>query len=320
MKKITQKAILFILIIISFQYIIWNIYPHFVPISAVSLQNYKHANTDVLYFGDSTLHYVNKVDEDKTPLYEMVGKKIFPLTLGIIMHDSYQSEIELAYLKEMVKQNYFPKYVIIPINLRSFSPEWDLRPGFQFPDEKVYLDYVHTPLEIFLPFFENFQVPEMNANDEKIYHNAAVYNDDTYIGTAPQLEDTTHVARFEDRLKQLTTYFYMNRISTTHRKLKALVEIGRLLKGTKTKVIFYITPIDIDTGNTSVGKEFEGRIFENANLIINSLKTYAPVLNLSHTLRAKDFSWRAEGWYTNEHLLQSGREYLSTQIAQVIKH
>lgn len=319
MNNLYKKAFIFILLIIVFQYAIWNIYPHFVPISAMSLQNYKKAHTDVLYFGDSTLHYVNIVDQNKTPLYEKVSEKISPLTLGVMMHDSYQSEIELAYLREMVKQKYFPKYVIIPINLRSFSPEWDLRPGFQFPDEKVYLDYIHTPLEIFLPFFENFQVPEMNASDQRAYLNADVYNGDKIIGKAPQMEDTTHVDKYSDRLKQLTTYFYMYRLHKEHRKVQALIRIAELLKNSKTKVIFYITPIDIDTGNKYVGSDFEKRISENSSLLVSLLQDDATVINLSKTLHTKDFSWKAEGWYTNEHLLESGREFLSSKIADIIK-
>ncbi len=318
MKKFILKSILFIAIIFIIQLFIWSNFPHFTPIPYESILNYKKAKTDVIYFGDSTLHSVNKIDHDKTPLYGLVSEKLSPLSLGIIMHDSYQSEIELAYTKEMLKQKYFPKYIIVPINLRSFSPEWDLRPGFQFPDERVFLTYIHTPLEIFIPFFENFQVPEINSFDERIYHSAPVYNGDIFIGTAPQMEDTTHVPEYTDRLKQLMTYFYMNRIHNNHRKLKALVEIARLLKGTKTKVIFYITPIDIDTGNSLLGKDFEGRIAENSKLISKALMPYAHVINASNMLHTRDFSWKAEGWYANEHLLESGRKILSDKIAKDI--
>ena len=54
-------------------------------------------------------------------------------------YDAYHIGIYLEYAQYIVAQENLPQVVIIPINLRSFSPEWDMRPEYQFEKEARFL-------------------------------------------------------------------------------------------------------------------------------------------------------------------------------------
>src|SRR5690349_16270118 len=92
-----KKLIIFSFIILTFQLIIFNSFH--TSISPL-VKNLIVEKDSVVYFGDSTIHTVGKKDEDQDTLYEMVSKKVSPLRLGVIFHDSYQADIYYAYSKE----------------------------------------------------------------------------------------------------------------------------------------------------------------------------------------------------------------------------
>lgn len=318
MKKFFLKLFLFIGIVCIAQFFIWKLFP-FSPPSSVNIVN-TYSHIDIVYFGDSSLKSVAKKDPDQRSMYTMLGD-IFPqYIVQEFQHDSYQPEIYALLAKEISYHKDIPTYIIVPINLRAFSPEWDLRPGFQFNDEKVYLEFMHTPLAPFLGIISNFEVTRRNADDEAKFAKALVYDGDTIVGNAAAFEDTRSISSYSERLKHFLVLFYMYRLHENHRKFQSLITIGNIFKKTDTKVIFYITPIDYQTGEKYIGKRFTQQIQENTALLRSILQKQGQiVIDLSLSLPTNYFIWPEEGWYVNEHINSEGKLFVVQEIAKKIK-
>ena len=111
---------------------------------------------DIVYLGDSTLSF---------PLGEVTTGEILQEMLpahdiGEISHPAYNLDVYLHYIRHIIRSSHRPHVVILPINMRSFSPEWDMRPGYQFEQVKktlilgpVFSHMLSRPLKTF-GFFE----------------------------------------------------------------------------------------------------------------------------------------------------------------------
>jgi hypothetical protein len=252
-------------------------------------------------------------------MYQILGDKLKNYKIAPIIHDSYQPDIYKYYVKEMIRENWYPKFIIIPINLRVFSPEWDLQPGFQFTDERLFLTYMHTPLAPFIPFMINFGTAGDSVKSDLVFQNAPVYYQTKKVGLAGEFRNTELLKSYETRMKRLTTLFYMAKLNPNQRKLQSLIEIADMLSATPTKVIFYITPIDYQSGSQFLGTDLENQIRENADLITKILnKKDQNIINLSLSLGADQFIWKSEGWFINEHINQSGKAAVVEHVAAMI--
>ena len=96
-----------------------------------------------------------------------------------------------------------------------------------------------------------------------------------------------------------------------------MIEIISMFKTTEVSILFYITPIDFQTGNHFLGKQFVQRIEKNASIIQNELSKYhTTALNLTKEIEKDYFGWVV---YPNEHLNSKGRWFVAEQILQTIK-
>jgi hypothetical protein len=238
--------------------------------------------------------------------------------IGMVCHDGYQAGMYDAYTNYMVKQNYYPSYIIIPINLRSFSIGWDLG-GPQFIDEMLYLDFYNTPLSPFLTFTTNLAIPDGNKLYENIYYLSTEFDGNTVVGSGGDYENKLKNASLNTRFKLMFQMNYLASVNADNSKLNNLLNIADRYRNTKTKVIFYITPIDYQTGEKYFGKRFLTQVKENANTIVSQLKQHQSlVLDLSTSLPSKNFIWKEES-YVNEHMNKDGRAFIAAQLAKTIE-
>ena len=95
-----------------------------------------------------------------------------------------------------------------------------------------------------------------------------------------------------------------------------MLRLVQRLKGTGIEPIFYITPVDVQTGTHLLGDDFIKTLRNNAH-VIDSLLTQRSIniLDFSSSLPSTCFMWREEG-YPNEHLNLLGRYFLATSLAQ----
>ncbi|MCB0197200.1 MAG: hypothetical protein KDJ65_34960, partial [Anaerolineae bacterium] len=137
MKTFFIKLLIFLVVVVVLQVTASAIYPPDLPAEIAQLDHYLYSGADVIYLGDSTLMY---------PLGEVTTGDILQEdlpdhTIGEVAHPAYNADLYRAYANYVTRFDIRPQTVIIPINLHAFSPEWDMRPTYQFETEKAVLTY-----------------------------------------------------------------------------------------------------------------------------------------------------------------------------------
>jgi len=281
---------------------------------------------DVLYLGDSTL---------LLPLGEVTTGEILQELLperdvGQVAHPAYGLEVFHAYAAHMDRHGVSPQTLVLPINLRSFSPAWDRRPAYQFTKERRILALGHPwarlllrPLEAF-GFFQ----PPISQRD---FLDTPVYDGDERVGQVRDFETLAagevlqeepenayrEVAlEDEETAKAVLTYHYMLSLEPDHRKLDAMVEIAELGARRGFNVIFYISPVNVEQGERFLESTFTERLSENIQVVASRLDAAAldgvTLLNMAFDLPAYDFT-------DLEHLTETGKEYVAEQIASAVQ-
>jgi hypothetical protein len=219
------------------------------------------------------------------------------------------------------KMKHKPELVVLPINMRNFSPQWDLEPTWQFGSVVEQINrFISDPSLI--PFVGQFPretiSPEVfNTFDAtpvefvlSPFDRIAQFR--LMINAAPVTEEQR---RF--RLRQIFIFHYTNRLVPGHRKLVALESILKLLRGMGIPFLAYLTPVNVDAGMRLVGDEFATSLHENVNVVSRLISEYLTdgrsVFNdWSETMQSDHFFHPDNA---TEHLNETGRKILANAIA-----
>ncbi|MEZ4734176.1 MAG: D-alanyl-lipoteichoic acid biosynthesis protein DltD [Caldilineaceae bacterium] len=317
------KLLLLLLLLLAGQMAVAYFYPSEVPEPVLHFQTLLDDGREILYLGDSTLWH--PVGTQTTA--EMLQELLPTYSIGELSHAAYGMDVFRSYIDYMLRQEQRPAVVIIPINLRSFSPEWDLRPGYQFTREKRVLGMgisltrlLGRPLRLFGGY-------ETDITQDEFLHST-VYASGTPIGQVQDFEGSVGASPLEDNgseqfvyyqdipndadYQRLLSYYYMNAITPDHRKIQAMVDIAQRLQAADIEVIFYITPVNVELGDVYIGDTFRHQFAENVAVIQEQLAAQGvDLLDLSFDLAAYFFS-------DTEHLRQTGKRYIAEKLATVI--
>jgi hypothetical protein len=311
MKKFLFKLGLFSLLILSVQMFLPA--SKNIPNEIKLLDAFMKLKCDIIYFGDSTINWAAKSDVNEESMPGLLQRLLPESRIAKITHASYQMDVYEAYAKYIVRKNYRPKVVIIPINLRSFSVEWDKQPIWQFEKEKLTLAMKDTfwmkfykPLAVF-KYFD----PAITRFE---YEKSSVFDGEKFVGKARDFDNADFKIFSEQNLKKKLTFRYMYPLTAEHRKIKSLGHTAQLLKGQGIQPIFYITPVDWQTIEKYLGANALERMTQQKDVIKNTLAAQGVVLlDLSRGLPTGDFSWPEDGqgpYYPNEHLKLRGRMFV----------
>ncbi|MCL4267993.1 MAG: hypothetical protein KJZ72_00540 [Anaerolineales bacterium] len=278
---------------------------------------------DILFFGDSVLLRVSRDDTDTDTLDQMLSKKLGgKLKLLSIAHTAYHMQIYKSLIRVLDVTKRKPRVVILPINLRSFSPQWDFYPAWQFHDEiQAVENYLSNPsLEI-------AGVNEVSATSNllRLFDAIPVKYPLTELNRIGQFRSMiASKSKNEDqknsRLRQIFIYHYMHPLSEDHPKIKALEECVRMLSVLKIPLVLYVTPINWEAGRKYVGWEFIEAVKSNVNTISNRLSPH----QMDNKVNFADLSILLEaGCFfsddnATEHLNQQGRRLLADEIMKMI--
>ena len=138
MKALILKLALLFILVILVQLVVGH---HTFEIDSRidSLDKQLKEGIDTLYLGDCTNTSHRKWERDRRTLAYILERKIPGNKLGVLTFNSYHMDIYLEFIRYIAKSKHKIKRVIIPINLRSFSPSWDRMPQYQFEKEKILL-------------------------------------------------------------------------------------------------------------------------------------------------------------------------------------
>ena len=259
-------------------------------------------NNDILYFCSSVNNTIDENDIDIRRIDQILNDNLPYHSIAGIYHPAFNLDIYSEFIKYIIEKK-SDQVMIIPINLRSFSPAWDMRPHYQFIKEKNILN--GFPIRQNILGFINYS--------EKEFMNKSIYHNKIEIG---KIKDFDYpFENIQDKPNGFI-YQYMQEFDSNHRKLKSLVEIINLSKKYDLDIIFYITPIDITMGKSLKIKNFEKTIFKHLEIVkdilINSRVHY---IDLSSSLDSTFFSYKIK---PNEHLNFSGRQYVADELARFI--
>jgi hypothetical protein len=280
---------------------------------------------DGLLLGDSVAERISRDDTDKRTLAQMMASDMANVfNLSTISYSAFNLHIFFYFIKALQKMRQKPKFVILPINMRSFSPQWDLEPSWQFEREINLIDkFISDPTTLpsdmsgpddFGNLYEEFDSTLVNyrlTSLNRIGHFRLVIS-----GKSSTIEQK----RF--RLAQIFIFHYTHELFPDHHKLIFLKKIMALLQEMNVYGVLYVSPINVDAGNKYVGKAFSETLRANVAVV---KETVADVLmsdsclflDYSELLSSKYFFHEDEA---TEHLNQDGRKILaSLVIAEVQK-
>ena len=272
---------------------------------------------DILYLGDSVVERISWHDTDKRTLDQMVADSLSGgKSLICIAHAAYHFRIYYYLLNILRFTRNKPELVILPINMRCFSPQWDLNPSWQFEEEIRYLK----------AYGETRRVPAIRNNADTL----AFSQEELNLELKLPFTDLKRIEQFLDQIKnippdpegkihrrkQIYIFHYLNQLQPTHRKLEYLGKILDLLNDLKIHLLLYITPITYEGGTRHIGDGFTKIIRSNAAIVQEYVHPWLKTDRVSfmdlQELLASEYFFHIDE--LTEHLNQSGRMKLAQAL------
>jgi hypothetical protein len=314
MRILLLKSLLFVFLIVGLQLVITLIRPINSVAEIQQLDGLLTHDTNVIYFGDSTITSFAEFEENKDFISTLLQEMQPNQTIGRISYPAYHLGVFLEYARYIVNQKHLPQVVIIPINLRSFSPGWDLNPGYQFDKEvrflqqnnNLFVKAFDTSLSIF-----RWYKPKIT---QKTFETTSVYNGSEKVGVVEEFEKIFSEASTLANKGNILIYNYLYDLRPEHRKLQSMLELVDIYHANNIHVILYITPIDYQLGESLLGDSFSEQVTQNTALITSMLAEKDVVLlDLSNCLTSEYFGWHE---YPNEHLNENGRFFVAEKLSR----
>ncbi|MBN1581574.1 MAG: hypothetical protein JXA89_12795 [Anaerolineae bacterium] len=320
------KVFAFLILLVLIQGLVSILFPAPLPAKIVQFDRYLTQGIDLLYFGDSTL--VLPAGEVTTG--EILQELLPNRQIGQTAHTAYGLDLFQSLVAYTDRRGAWPRTLVLPVNMRSFSPEWDMRPAYQFEKETKILAMGLPWARFFFRPFNVFGLFQPSISQDQ-FLNAPVYDGDVFVGRVKDFESESVVEGLrgdigniyrevkledEEKAQAVLTYHYMANLKPDHRKLDAMIKLSGLAAQNGVEVILYISPINETQGERFLGRAFSERLAENIQVVRSRLEAASlenvTLLNLAFDLEAYDF-------VDMEHLTETGKEYVAEQLALAIQ-
>ena len=282
-----------------------------------SLTSRLAANPDIVYFGDSTNASVAEEDVDRRAISTCLNDTFDGLEVCSLDAPSYHAGVYEACIDLMLERGLHPDAVIVPVNLRSLSPEWHLRPEYQLTKLTRELRYAdHMLYQAASPLVEWLRIFDDEPISQTEFEQSPVYCSSERVGCVRDFKNALYKSVTPERTRNKFIFHYMYELDREHEKLAALVRIAQKLRAARINAVFYITPIDVQTGERLLPGTFRTQVAANIRVIQNELEKHqTPLVDLAFTLAPQEFDWQR---YPNEHLGATGRNFVANTLADVL--
>lgn len=292
----------------------------YVPAPVRAAWDAARRRTPAVYFGDSVIARAGENDPQGPTIPEVLQTLMPETPIAILAQGAYNPSVYRDYADWFLRRPNPPRLWIVPINLRSFSAGWVLRPEWQFRKERLLLQHDSLLFRIFFRPLQVFKTFELTPVKPKDFDGATVFDGDRPVGRvsdflAPPGSESTPAA-----MERMLVLDYMASLHPEHPKVRGLVTLCRELKGRGLEPFFYITPVDYETGGRYVGKRFAAQIEANAGVLARELSAAGcPPRDWALAMRSDVFNWRIDK-FPNEHLMRLGRRALAEKIRRALAH
>ncbi len=274
-----------------------------------------------LVFGDSVFLRVADDDESSLSLSEIL-RHHYKSEVFVVAGSGYHAGVFEQFATLLSQMPSRPRFAVIPINLRSFSPTWDLNPLYQFGCELELLSAfdVHAPSYL-LPNCES--VPESDTRSIlfECYRDKLITLNDflDVIGS----REAVGSPEWFDRINLIFQCHYACQVSPKHRKIQSIKNTILLLHELGVAVYCYVTPINHEAGSEYCGRYFAEAVRSNVSIVQREIESIAPSLFPGGELPSfclDDFSFQfsRDLFFTKhnatEHLRFGGRAFLAERI------
>ncbi len=318
-KLLIAKLVLFSAILAALQLLLGAVAGHKDTPSPVLLCNkYLDEGCDIIYLCESTLYCVAPYDTDKAHIDQMLQRLLPEQRITPIAHDAFHLQLYADFCTYIAGKPTRPKLLIVPINLGTMSNYWDKRPEYQFMRFRHFLRHDSALFRALYRPLAVFHALDLTPVSQHDFEHVPVYDGDTPVGLMKEFIGEEYLQFSEENMRKQIILRYMSKVTPQHHKLQAMLRIVETDAASDMDVLFYLTPVDYETGNAYLGDRFKEHIAENATVVKSLLEAQGvQPLDLSLDLGADQFCWRSV--YPNEHLNEKGRLYVAERLAEALR-
>lgn len=267
-----------------------------------------------IHFGDSVLRHVAAGDGDRRSLHQMVQDEAAGERMGMLQVDASMMELYRACAVYLARNDRRPRRLLIPVNLRSFSLEWDLRPEYQARVDRLRLTVGDVLALGFLTPLSQWKVYPIHPVTPEQYRRTDVVAGGRRIASVGDLMEGSRTAPGLSLLESQFLLRYGYELRPDHRKLKAMEAIVETCRRSGMEPWFYVNPVDVG----AAGAEVREQVARNVETIRAAMaRRNAPLLDLSAALDSSCFDWKIAG-LPNEHLNEQGRRRVARAVASFL--
>lgn len=275
---------------------------------------------DVLVFGDSVFQRVARQDTDRRPLGAMAADLIEASGRRpyVLAHSSYTPLVYEPFIAFAGRLGRGPAQIVMPVNLRMLSPQWDTYSIWRFAQDRAALE-----AQIVEPASP---VPPLAAvlEDLASYHAAAFASPLSSRRSVREFRalagaKTADPQRAGERLRDLLVFHYGMPARRTHRQVAALREAARTASNLGIRLHIYLTPINMPLIRR-VAPGLESIVAGNAALMREAVaEAGAPGVTFRDWLDALPAAGFFHADELTEHLSEAGRRDLAALILAEIE-
>jgi hypothetical protein len=293
------------------------------PYAESLVRTFNARQTDVLYFGDSSVLLYGSRDENKAGI-DLLFQAKTGLSVCSIASPGYSAVLYSEYVRLLGKTRYQPRLVIIPINLRSFTGSSVRRPALNFPLRQIYIRYRSTG-RLELADYLRYRFLGLEDRLTENWKDLQVLYDGQDLGTHRSIQEECRIPEILDytpdreplyvqQLGKKFRYHYMAPVVPDDAMFGYFDETIHYLKGRGIPILFYLTPINFRDGKKYAGETFTERIGKNIAVIERFMKERdVAFLNLATSLDASYFVDKRDVY---EHLNFKGRDFVAGAVAK----
>jgi len=277
--------------------------------------------TEIVYLGDDTVGWIAPRDTNRLTMPGILERLVRPYGVAEVRGPHYQPATYRMFCRYLARQKNKPEFVIIPINLRVFSAEWFDNPATRYPELRLRLAVKDTPAEKFIRPLSVFLAAQTRQPDQQ-YARARFTRGTEYAGRLGDIEyPSPGKTPSPKAFRQTIMMRYLSALSPRHPWVRALAESSDVLLAAGITPVFYVSPVDVQTGEEQFGQEFSAVTAGNVAVLRAALGREGVIfLDLSRALRSGSFSWRQEDPpFVNGHLTFDGRMAVVQNIAGAVK-
>jgi hypothetical protein len=289
------------------------------PLRDISRYLESKNNVSAILFGDSVSVRTAREDGDKRTLQEMVEQELSLRNISAYYFSGkgFHMRLYMHLLSAMRKNDKKPDIVVIPVNIRSFSPQWMYHPRWQFEKEiRIFCKKFGLPYTGTISKF-----PETADEYRKI---PVTFNESDYSAVGDFMKVIKKKEGLDEngilfRRKQLFIFHYLYKLSSDNDRLHSL---GRMIKENNFKLLLYFTPVNCAGGEELLGGAFLGAVEENRKIITDTVFQVQPLKNnvyIKDYTKLFDSSYFFSKYDPTEHLNEAGRKRLTMLLADDIE-